>query len=245
MLVLKSGGIWLWPMLVAARCWRVLVGAVAAVLALVLLCSPAIGWEAWRSYLDDAFVWIARAPSNHVTAYQTVRSLAGHLFIYEATWNQKPVANLPWIAESLTWLTMGLALAFSVRFQRLGGERLEERALSLGMFIALLVPMSPIGEGYHYTLVFPALVTAWWWAIGTRAPVRSRLALVACTLLLCAPQRYYSSLSLQDGWRALLAYPMLYGALGLWAWLVSALRRLAAAGETGPQTTPLLVDPVS
>jgi hypothetical protein len=227
MLLLKSGGLWLWPLLAAARAWRALAGAAAAALAVVLLCWPVIGWEAWRAYLDDAFVWIAREPSNHVTAYQTVRSLAGHLFIHDATWNPHPVANRPLLASLLTWLIVGLIFAVSARFQRLKGERLQERALTLAMMIAPLIAVAPIGEGYHYTLVFPALLTAWWWAIRACVTGRRKLALIVCTLLLCAPQRYYGSPPLQDGWWALLAYPMLYGSVGLWAWLCGALGRLA------------------
>jgi hypothetical protein len=224
MLVLKSAGLWLWPLLALTRQWRLLGGAMLAVVSVVLAGSLVMGTEAWIAYLQDAAHWIASEPSNHVTAYQTLNSLTGHLMVYEATWNPHPIANLPIVARCLTALIVGGALALSIRVHRIGGERIEDRALTIGMFVALVAPVAPIGEGYHYVLVLPALVVAWWWAVRSRATIVSRLVLLAATGLLCAPQRYYSAPVLRDGWAALLAYPLVYGAFGLWAWLFCALR---------------------
>ena len=43
-----------------------------------------MGWGVWPIYLADAFHFVTAEPSNHVTAYQTVQSLTGHLFVYDA-----------------------------------------------------------------------------------------------------------------------------------------------------------------
>jgi hypothetical protein len=86
-------------------------------------------------------------------------------------------------------------------------------------------------------LIFPAVVVAWWWAVRVRVRLPSRLALGACTALLSAPQVYYSSRHLRDGWTALLAYPLLFGAFGLWAWLGRALGKMPRdAREQGQET---------
>ena len=123
-------------------------------------------------------------------------------------------------------LILGAAFVVSLRLERLDGESLEERALTIALFDALVVPAAPIGEGYHYVIIFPAVVIAWWWAVRVRVSLPSRLALAVCTALLLAPQAFYSSRHVRDGWTALLAYPLLFGAFGLWAWLGRALARI-------------------
>lgn len=223
MLVLKSGGLWLYPLFAVARQVGVLAGAAAVVALVVLVCSPLMGWDIWRIYLEDAVRWLSTEPSNHVAAYQTVSSLMGHLFIYDATWNPRPVADVPTLAKGLTVLLLGIVFTTSARLQRLSSQRLEERALTMGMFICPLVPAAPIGEGYHYVLLLPAVVIAWWWASRARASMQWQLVLLACSILLVTPQRFYDSSRLQVGWAAVLAYPRLYGALGLWALLARAL----------------------
>jgi hypothetical protein len=233
-LVLKSAGLWLCPLLLVARQWRVLLGAAAAALVVALCFTPIVGWQVWPTYVRDAQHFFATEPTNHVAAYQTVSSLAGHLFIREAPWNPSPLAHLPLLARSLTWLVAAGAFLISFRFQRLASDRLEDRALTLGMFIALITPMAPIGEAYHYMLILPAVVIAWWWAVCAPASWRSRILLAVFTLLLCAPQRYYDSPRLRDGGAALLAYPLVYGAFGLWGWLIQALRaRRSTDGKSG------------
>ena len=229
MVVVKSAGLWLLLALLAARQWRIVLTAVVVGAAAVLVSSTFMGWETWNRYLGDAFHWLASDPSNHVTAYQTLSSLTGHLFVYEATWNPRPVAHLPILAAGLTLAIEGAALLVSVRFHRLGGEGgegFEERALTLGMFISLLVATAPIGEGYHYVLILPGVVMAWWWAMRRRGPLWSGALLLAATVLICAPQKYYDSPRIQAGWAAVFAYPRVYGAFGLWGWLLNQLRDL-------------------
>jgi hypothetical protein len=223
MLALKSAGLWLYPVLAAAKQWRILSGAAAALAAAVLAGAALAGWELWPIYVDRALHWIATEPSNHVTAYQTVPSLAGHLFVFHPVWNPTPVRHLPVLAAAIPLLVMGCVFGISAWRQRLGSERLDERALTLGMFVAPMVAMAPIGEGYHYVMIFPAVLIGWWWALRTDASKRSWLLMAACTALICAPQRYYSSQHLRAGWAALLAYPRAYGALMLWGMLAHAL----------------------
>jgi hypothetical protein len=102
----------------------------------------------------------------------------------------------------------------SVRVQRLDSDLLEQRALTMGMFVAPMVAIAPIAEGYHYVLVVPALLIGWWWTFQSPAATKKRLLLAACTAL---------TSQLQEGWLALLAYPRMYGALALWGLLARAL----------------------
>ncbi len=236
MVVLKSAGLWLILTLAASRQSRIVLAAVITAAIGVLASSAFMGWETWRSYLNDAFHWVASEPSNHVTAYQTLNSLTGHLFVYEATWNPHPIAHLPMLAVGLTLVIEGAVLALSVRFHRLTEDQFEERALTLGMFISLLVATAPIGEGYHYMLILPGIVIAWSRAARRRTSVMSRAVLAGFTILICAPQRYYASSHLQNGWAALLAYPRVYGAFGLWGWLLNQLRAYRRSARPTEQT---------
>jgi hypothetical protein len=193
------------------------------VLAVTSASAVLMGWWIWPQYLGRALRWLAVAPSNHVTAYQTVQSLAGHLFVYEATWNPTPVTHLPALAGIVSVLVIASLFGLSLRRQRLGSEDLTARALTVGMFIAPLPAVAPIGEGHHYILVFPAVLIGFWWAFRAPATTRDRLLVVACAALICVPQRFYGAKVLQHGWNALLAYPRVYGALALWGVLARAL----------------------
>jgi len=223
MFALKSAGLWMYPLVAAAKRWRVLSGAVAALAAAVLAGAALAGWQIWPLYAVRALRWVATDPSNHVTAYQTVPSLAGHLFVFHPVWNPAPVGHWPALATGLPLLVMGIVFGISVRRQRLRSEWLDERALTLGMFVAPLVAMAPIGEGYHYVMILPAVLIGWWWVLRTGASRRMWLLMAVCTVLICAPQRYYSSEHLRAGWMALLAYPRAYGSLMLWGLLAHAL----------------------
>jgi hypothetical protein len=236
-LILKSAGAWIYPLLAVARQWRVLAGAAIAALCVVVASSAVMGWQIWPTYLADGFRFLGREPSNHVTAYQTLQSLTGHLFVYDRSWNAAPIADLPALARALDLLILGTAFVISARVQRLDSERLEDRALTIALFDALVAPAAPIGEGYHYVLVFPAVLIAWWWAIRARVPLASRLALAGCTALLLVPQALYGSRHLKDGWTALFAYPLLFGAFGLWAWLGLALGKRQRGPEVERQET--------
>jgi hypothetical protein len=231
MFFLKSAGLWILLVMAVARRWRVVGVAALAGLAIILVCSPFTGWGIWLIYGRDAVTWMAQ-PSNYVAAYQTIRSLTGHLLIFDSVWNPKPVANLPALAQVLAIGLGAGALAVTAAFQRFDSDLHGDRALTVGMCVSLMVTAVPVAEGYHYVLVFPAVVIAWWWAVRSDASPPARLLLAGCTGLLCVPQRYYGSVHVRDGWAALLAYPLVYGAVGLWAFFVHALATPPAGGRS-------------
>jgi hypothetical protein len=234
MFFLKSAGLWILLVMAVARRWRVVGGAALAGLATILVCSPLMGWGIWLIYGRDAVMWMAQ-PSNYLTAYQTIRSLTGHLLIFDSVWNPRPVANLPALAQVLSIGLGAGALAVTAAFHRFDSDLQGDRALTVGMCVSLMVTAVPVAEGYHYVLVFPAVVIAWWWAVTSDAPPQARWLLAGCTGLLCIPQRYYGSVYIRDGWAALLAYPLVYGAVGLWAFFVHALATSTAGGRSRPR----------
>jgi hypothetical protein len=242
MLWLKSAGAWLWPLLAVARRKRALLAAAATVVAGAVLASPLTGWAVWRIFVLD-YRWLRAQRTFSVTAYQTVTSLTRHLCVLDSVWNPAPVVDLPRLASALSLLITAAIFVESARVGRLGSAAVEDRALTLGLFVAPMAALSPLAEGYHYVLTFPAIVIAGWWFLRAPAAAPRLWSLLACVALICVPQAVYGSPRLGRGWLALLAYPRVYGALGLWAWLRRALRRRAdepSRPDTAPATEPPL-----
>jgi len=211
MLVVKTAGAWLWPLLAWGRSWRAVLWGVLVAAGLALATLPWIGIEAWAAYASH-LPNLATMPERTVTAYQTVTSLFGHLFLYHPTWNPAPVVHCPLLATALTLGVLGGSLALSARYAR------RSPALSLALCAALLVTNAPVAEGHHYLLVLPSLLVAAWHAWRCGLDWRAWAALLVAALLTGAPLPYGSA-RLQAGWLAILAYPRVYGAYLLWAWL--------------------------
>jgi glycosyl transferase family 87 len=228
MLILKTAGAWLWPLLFLAGRWRALICALVTATAVALISLPWIGAASWMAYIART-PELATAPRRFVTAYQTTTSLFGHLLVYDPQWNPTPVADAPLLARALTMGVLLLTLALSVRWGRLSHPRHGVRVLTLALFTSLMVTSAPLGEGYHYALALPALlVAAWWawrggsWSVSHNWVLWGVLALAA--LLMAAPLPYQSP-ALALGWLALLAYPRVYGAYLLWLVLALMLKR--------------------
>ncbi len=227
MLAIKVAGAWLWPLLLLSRRWATVAVAAITCAAVSLGASLIFGWAAWQPYLRD-LPRLAHDPMRDTSGYQTVTSLFGHLFIRDPIYSPRPVANLPLVAQCASALVTVCAIVLSVRSQRLDDESRHARALSIAVFDALVVSLAPIAETYHYLLVLPAVAIAWSWALETRPSIGTWVTLAAATLLLMIPQKLYIAPGIQAGWSALLAYPRVYGAVVLWAWLIRALGKVAA-----------------
>lgn len=221
MLGLKSAGIWLWPLLGWARRWWLLILALGVAGALVVATLPWVGADVWLAYLRE-LGQSATAPQRYVTAYQTATSLLGHLFVHDARWNPAPLVDWPRLARGLTLAWLLISLVLTTRWGRLRASPPAERALTLGLFVSLMVVNAPVGEGYHYLWVLPALLVAGWWAWRDRVGATMWGLLLLAGLLMGAPWPYTSP-RLQAGAWALLAYPRVYGAVLLWGWLGWAL----------------------
>lgn len=211
-LVSKTAAVWLFLLLLLARRWRVVGWAVVTAVPFLLLSLIWSGFPPWLAYFSSLLATTSN-PTRLVTAYQTITSLFGHLFIFDATWNPTPIAHLPWLATTLTLLTFISTLYLSLRYGRLDATAAPEtRRLTLAMWCALIVSNAPLAEDYHYVLLLPSLATAVWWMTKTGQGGRP---LLLALLLLALPLPFKHPL-LAQSWLALLAYPRVYGAYLLW-----------------------------
>lgn len=218
LLIFKTALIWLWPLLWLARRQRALLWGAAAAVAIALLTLPYLGLAPWRAYLNQAPL-LFTMPDRYSAGYQTITSLFGHLLVYAPPFSPAPVAHLPALATGLT-LAVQLATFILTAY---GLRRLKAdhagRVLGLALLLPLAIANAPLGEGYHYTLVLPALLVAAWWAYAARLRWRAWGWLALAALLLSVPWPYQAP-QLSAGWWALLAYPRVYGAYALWGWLL-------------------------
>ena len=220
LLIFKTALIWLWPLLWLTRRPRVLLWGAATAIAVALLTLPYFGLDPWRVYLRQMPL-LFTMPDRYTTGYPTITSLFGHLLVYAPPFSPAPVANLPGLAMGLT-LTVQLAtFILTARAARRLGADHAGRVLSLALLLTLAIANAPLGEGYHYTLILPSLLLAAWWAWSARLPWPQWALLAFAALLLSLPWPYQSP-PLSAGWRALLAYPRVYGAYALWGWLFYA-----------------------
>ncbi|MBA3531331.1 MAG: DUF2029 domain-containing protein [Ardenticatenales bacterium] len=217
MLLLKTAALWLWPLFLLSKQWRLLVVALLVAGGAVGALLPLFGLEPWQRYAL-LLPQLGTLSQRYVTAYQTVTSLLGHLFIYDEQWNPTPVIHLPLLARLLTLAVQFGTLFFSWRWARLEESRHEVRVLTLALFLSLVVANGPLGEQHHYAMVLPALLIALWWARHHRVAGPGWAWLLLSALLLGAPLPF-KALQLQAGLWALLAYPRVYGAFLLWGWV--------------------------
>ncbi len=218
LLVFKTALLWVWPLLWLARRGRALIWGLGTAAAVALLTLPYLGVAPWRAYLNQMPLLITM-PDRYAAGYQTITSLFGHLLIYAPPFSPAPVGRAPGLAFALTLTVQIVTLLLSAWGLRTMATGHAGRVLSLALLLPLAIANAPLGEGYHYTLVLPALLMAGWWAYRARLPWPRWLPLILAAGLLSVPWPYQSA-PLSVGWQALLAYPRVYGAYALWAWLL-------------------------
>jgi hypothetical protein len=232
---------------IVKRQWSLLLSAGFVIGATALATVLAWGTDIWERAIYLSLTWRGRTETVH-TAYQTTHSLLGRLFRYDAQWSPGPVANLPWLAESLWWLVTLCSLGATVlalwRSRDWETERPPGWSLLAPCVTAPLASaLAPIGESYHYALcLFPIVVLtailyeAWRsyaLAKGRRGlswrVVAVSMGYVLALVLLGAPWQY--NVARADGWANLMHYPRLYGALVLWLLMVVLLLRPGFIGN--------------
>jgi hypothetical protein len=244
MLIFKTALIWLWPLLWLARRPRVLLWGAAAAATVALLTLPSLGLSPWRAYLDQAPL-LFTMPDRYSAGYQTITSLFGHLLVYAPPFSPAPVAHLPALAAGFTLSAQIATFILTAYGQRRWKTDHAGQVLGLALLLSLAIANAPLGEGYHYTLVLPALLIAAWWAWTARLTRRAWAWLALAALLLSVPWPYQSP-QLSAGWWALLAYPRVYGAYALWGWLLA--QRLESrdqrleVGDSLEARTPAILD---
>jgi hypothetical protein len=153
-----------------------------------------------------------------VTAYQTTASWIHHLLKFDERYGPQPLVDLPWLAGPLTTLVTLLLVAAAVAAGWLVSRELptaQGRLLRFGMLSALMIPLQPVGEEHSFVLLLPATLTALVVAVDAEPGTRRGLLVTSAALgaaLLAVPMPFWDA-ALTPGWRALLAYPKLYGAL--------------------------------
>lgn len=204
---LKTVGIFLWLFPLLQKRWLMLAITIATLFGIVLLGWPWIGGEVWLAY-GRAILNFSGSASLAVTPYQTTAGFFSHLFRPDSFWNPNPIANLPWLATTLTVLfTLG-SLTITVWVGR---------AAPAGLLFAALVPLStillPKAEEHHFVfLLIPAAILI---ASHEKSATMPSLLFVAAITLLMVPIPYWHP-SLSSGWLALLAYPRLYSGWLFW-----------------------------
>ncbi len=224
LMLLKTGGALLWLVLGVQRRWRALGWAAGSLALGVAACWPWVGWDAWSAYLRVVPPQLG-APWIAVTAHQSVPSLLMHLGRFDASFNPTPLVDAPALVAVLS-AAAAAALSGAVLFRAWRGAPPERAVAAVVLTQLLLVPVS---AEYHYAVALVPLAVLLMW----RSPSRGeRVALVAGGLLLSLNLHHHSP-RLVDGARALLAYPLLYGAL-LWLGLLLRAPRAPGAPPAGP-----------
>lgn len=229
MLFFKSSGTLLWLLPLIERRYRTLAAGVGTILAGIVVSIPLLGLRSWWEYAQ----WLPSLfdqPWSGVTAYQTTTSLFHHNLKASERYNTQPVLDLPWLAGPLEMLVSIVVVVAIVTFGWALARQLPERLARLvrfGLVAALAIPLQPLGEEYHYTLVLPSVWVALALPATSEAGLRSAIARflgLSGALLLALPVEITDPW-FEPGYRALLAYPKLYGAFlvagSLAAWLAS------------------------
>ena len=204
-------------LLVAAvrRDHQIVAGAVIAAVALAVATLGFAGWDGWAAFV--AIAWrdlTANQPSLAVTAIQSTAGLVRHLFAPDATWNPGAVADLPLLARGL-----GFALAAWVVVVTTLVARRGRADLAAGLAVAASVLALNMAQEYTHSLMVIPAVIAIGRALETGSGSRLRTAWLAIAVALVAAPLPYRDPALTEGWLALFAYPRVYGAWLLWAWL--------------------------
>jgi len=233
---------WLVVLLVRGERRPVLAAAATAVVLAVLTLGFA-GGDGWRAF--GGSLWhdlTADRPSLAVTAYQSTAGLLRHLLAPDATWNAGgAVANLPLVARGLGIAMTAWVMIVTILVARRGRPDVVAAFAVTGGVLALNV-----AQEYWYTLlILPAAVALGRCAAAARLS-RATTAWLAISIALLAAPLPYRHPALDDGWLAVLAYPRLYGAWLLWAWLareIAADAREIAADAPGSTPIPQHLTP--
>src|SRR5258706_5064406 len=210
-------GVLAFGLLMWRRRFRSSLAAAITVLVIVVVSLPLLA-GAWTDFAH------AELTANNeawalIPANQTLNSLLQHLFVYSSDWNPAPLIDIPWLAIVLRWaLIIGLV---AITLKTSTGRD----PLWLWLPVLILMPvLAPVGEPHHMmSLLLPVAVgvtclvdyfhpSASTYHIGKAAMMLFGTAL----LFLIVPWPSVRDNSLWDSWRALFAYPRVYGALLLW-----------------------------
>lgn len=225
---MKLASIPLFLVLVIRGSRRAVAVTVVVAIALAAATLPFAGLAGWTGFARAVVDDVVDPPTYlSLTAVQSATGFLAHLFVPDARWNPGAVAALPGLATAVAVAATTVALGVTVWLGRRG--RLDVAAAAA---ITAGVLVLNVAQEYHFAvLLVPAAVALARWSETEDRSALETFWLVGALVLLAAPLPYEDP-ALTAGWMALLAYPRLYGAWLLWAWLIRGLlvERRTAAG---------------
>ena len=228
LLVTKTAGLMIWPLLVVGKRWRAMAWGVGVAAATVVASWPWIGAAAWERYFREA-VELTRNPLLAVTAYQTVFGFFHHLFGRGGDPIGAPVIPLPALATALSAIISGGLLIVTM----LAAQRSRGSGVIFAAAVLVGLILTPVTGESHFTLaLLPIAVLV---AEAQRHGARYALLVIAGALLIGADLPYRST-RLTVGLLAMFAYPKLYGTLLLWGlalWTASEQSRDSGQAAAG------------
>ncbi len=200
--------------------------ATAAVLAALTLGFA--GFGGWSAFAGSALYELTSDRSSlAVTAYQSTAGLLRHLLVTDATWNPGGLAYLPLVARGVGLAVSVWVVLVTVLVARRGRPELVAAFAVTGGVLALNV-----AQEYAFTLLLLPAAVGLGRCAASPADRPAWTAWLAISIALIAAPLPYRDPAFDGGWLALLAYPRVYGAWLLWAWLA----REVATGGAGDAT---------
>lgn len=208
-LILKSSGLLLLLLFVIQKKWESLLWVFATVVFLFVSTLPFLGLSSWFAYGNKLFHYFD-SPTLSVTAYQSIHSFFYHFFVLNEKWNPEPIFNLAIIGKLLT-IMVSLTILIITSISSFNNKRSD---IALGLFIIAGLILNPATIDYHYILILIPIIILLDWLRNNSSFRMWGIFLVS--FILIALSIPYTSSKVTSGIWAILAYPKLYGALGLW-----------------------------
>jgi Glycosyltransferase family 87/WD40-like Beta Propeller Repeat len=211
---------------------RAVLGLGVGSLGLWLLSIGLFGFETVRTYLVEVLPWPLRGEGQdpYSTAWNSLTALLHRVFIAEPELNPHPMVHLPGAYAFLQPICQGLIFVPFLWLLSASRAEVAREKLDWGCYVALLLILStnPASYDFNGLILTAALVVGYLLNAGRR---REAAAVIVLYAFVCFPIYHWMPNS-PTGWRTLLAFPRLWGLMGLWAVLLSVLAR------SSPQPLP-------
>jgi Glycosyltransferase family 87/WD40-like Beta Propeller Repeat len=210
---------------VRKRQWRAALALAAGSLVLWLFSIVLFGFETIRIYLVEVLPWPLRGEGQdpYSVGWNSLTALLHRVFIAEPELNPHPAVHLPAAYAFLQPICQGLIFVpFLWLMSSSRGENTREK-LDWGCYVALLLILStnPASYDFNGLILTAAFVFGYLLSTGRR---REASAVIVLYAFVCFPIYHWIPRS-PTGWQTLLAFPRLWGLMGLWICLLGVLAR--------------------
>jgi hypothetical protein len=225
-------------LLAVRRSWRAVAVATGVAVALALFTLGFAGLDGWVGFGRAVVADVTQPPAFlSVTSFQSLTGLVDNLLVPDARWNPNPLAMAPTLA---TVIVVGLSAAALVITLWLGRRGRVDVAAAAAITAGILV--LDLAQEYHFAvLLIPAAIAIGAWLDAEEQPLIDAAWLVGAIILLAAPLAYEDP-GLDGGLSTFLAYPRLYGAWLLWAWLIRRLWLERSADRSAVASAAVTMD---